>query len=146
CFRPILEFRMGSCLSEVERFDIGGDRAGQPLANTHPSDVHRLLVEAARGIEFQHAFAQEVDRADFAAQRLADDLHDLVQLALRMQARSHDLMQLGEDRASSGGGGNHELPPIATRADWEWPSADPVSPGQIAESSSLMRNFCFLSL
>ena len=71
-----------------------------------------LCVEAAGGEQLEHALAQQVDRADLAIEALADDLDDLVELALRVAARGHHLVQLGEDRAGGGGGG-HRRSPIA---------------------------------
>ncbi len=113
-FRAVLEFGMGRRLGEVERFDIGGDGAGQPFADPQPGDVNRGLFEAARGEQLEHAFAQEVDRADLAIERLADDIDDLVELALRGNPRGHHLVQLGQDRTGGSGGGHHP-PPIAYR-------------------------------
>ena len=97
-FGAILEFGMGSRLGEVQCLDIGGDSAGQAFPHAHAGNVDSALVQAARGEKFQHAFAQQIDRADFAIQRFADDFDDLIELALRVQARSHDLVQLRKDR------------------------------------------------
>ena len=82
-----------------------GDRAGQALAHPQLGDVDRLLAQAARGEQLEHAVAQQVDRADLAIHRLADDVDDLVELALRRAALGHDLVQTGQDLASGGGGG-----------------------------------------
>ncbi len=61
-------------LVEVERLDFLRDRADQPLAQRQLGDVHRLLRQPARGKELEHALAQQVDRADLARHRFADDL------------------------------------------------------------------------
>ena len=84
-FGPVRKVRMGGRLGKVERFHIGRDRAGQAFAHAHAGKMDSLLVEAARGKQFKHAFAQEIDRANFAIEGLTDYLHHLVELALRME-------------------------------------------------------------
>ena len=103
----ILEIGMRLGLGEVERFDLLRDRAGQPLADRHAGDVHRALVEAAGGEQLEHAFAQQVDRAHLARQAVTDDLDHLIELALRVQARGHDLGQACQDLAGGGCSGHH---------------------------------------
>ena len=76
-------------------------------------DVDRGLLEPPRREQFEHALAKQVDRADLAIERLADDVDDLVQLALRRDARGHQLVELRQDRACGSGGGHHR-PPIAS--------------------------------
>ena len=166
-FGAVLELGMGRRFGEVERLDVLRDRAGQALADAELGDVDRALVEAARGEQLEHAFAQQVDRADLAIERLADDLDDLVELALRVGARGHHLVQLGEDRAGCGGGG-HRLRlshmrgfgnarpctgeplrgPSARRPAPACPGArtDRIRLAQLKLSSSLILSFCFLSV
>ena len=50
---------------------------------------------------------KKVDRAHLARQALADDLHHLIELALRVQARGHDLGQAGKNLAGCGCGTHH---------------------------------------
>jgi hypothetical protein len=99
------EIGVAGRLVEVERLDILGDRPDQPLAQRHLGDVDRLLLEAAGREQFEHAVAQQVDRADFAVERLADDLDDLIELGLRSRARRHHIVKAGKDFACSGGRG-----------------------------------------
>ena len=103
-FRAIGKVGMGGGLVQVQRLDIGGDQADQPLALGHAGDMHRLLLQAAGREQFQHALAHQIDGADLARQRFADDLHHLVQLGLRAGARRHHLLQADEDLAGGGGG------------------------------------------
>ena len=112
-FRPVLEFRVRRGLGQVQRLDVGRDRAGQPFSDPEAGDVDRRLFETARREQFEHPLAQQVDRADLAIERLADDVDDLVELALRRDARGHQLVELREDRAGGGDGG-HYRPPIAS--------------------------------
>ncbi len=99
------EFGMRGGLVEIERLDMLGDGADQALAQRQLGDMHRRLAEPARGVELQHAIAQQVDRADLAGQRLADDLDDIVELGLRVGAPRHQVVQPGQDLAGGGGGG-----------------------------------------
>jgi hypothetical protein len=69
--------------------------------------THGGLFQPARGEQFQHAFAQQVDRADFAVEVFADHVDDAVELGLRAGSRGHDLVQRGEDRAGRGNGSQH---------------------------------------
>ena len=62
----VLELRVRGCLVEVEGLDVARDGAGQPLPHAQPGDVDRLLVESAGGEEFEHSFAQQIDRAHLA--------------------------------------------------------------------------------
>ena len=71
---------------QVERLDVVGDRADKALANGHPGDVNGFLRQAARGKKFEHAFAQQVDRAHLAVEALADNFNHRVQLGLRVIA------------------------------------------------------------
>ena len=48
--------------------------------------MDRFGVEAARRVEFEHTFAQQVDRADLAIEAFANDIDHLVELALRVHA------------------------------------------------------------
>ena len=105
-FGAILELGVRGRFGEVQGLDVLGDGAGQPLAHAELGDVNRALLKATGGEQLEHPVAQEVDRADLAIERLADDVDDLVELALRGDARSHQLVQLGQDR-TSGGGGRH---------------------------------------
>ena len=109
-FGAISEVGMRGRLGEVKHLDIGGDGANQPFAHSQPGNMNRVGVKTAGGEEFESAVAQQVDRADLAIERLADDLHDLVELALRLGARGHHLVQAGEDQAGTGSGGHH--PPL----------------------------------
>ena len=104
-FGAIAEIGMRRRFVQVQRLDIGGDQADQPLAHRHPGDMHRFLLQPARREQFQHALAHQIDGADFARQRLADHLDHLVQLALRAGARRHHLLQADQDLAGGGGGG-----------------------------------------
>src|SRR3546814_12716416 len=81
---------------EVQRFDLVGDHADQSFAETKTGDVHRLLLQPARRIKFERAVAQQIDRADLAIEAFADDPDDLIELALRVDARCHDLVQPGQ--------------------------------------------------
>ena len=89
---------------EVERFDLIGDRADQPFAEAETGDVYRLLLQPARRIKFERAVAQQIDRADLAIEAFADDADDLVEFALRIGARCHDLVQPGQYGARRLGG------------------------------------------
>ena len=82
------------------------DKAAKAGADRQLGDVDSALVEAAGGEQLEQPVAQQVDRADLAIEGLADDLDDLVELALRMRARGHHVMQLVEDRTGSGNGGH----------------------------------------
>ena len=101
---PVGEIGVAGRLVEVQRLDLLGDLADEPLAERELGDVDRFLPQPARGEEFEHAVAQQVDRADLAVHRLADDLHDLVELGLRIGARGHHVVEAGEDLAGGGGG------------------------------------------
>lgn len=85
---------------EVQRFDVLRDRAGKPFAYRHSRDVNGFGIEALRGVEFKLAFAQEVDRTDFAAESAGDNFYHAVELVLRVGAAGHDLVQVREDLAS----------------------------------------------
>jgi len=89
---------------EVQRLDLVGDHADQPFAKAEARDMHRLLLQPARRIKLERAFAQQIDRADLAVEAFADNADDLVQLALRIGARCHDLVQPGQDGARRLGG------------------------------------------
>ncbi|SBV31719.1 protein of unknown function [uncultured Sphingopyxis sp.] len=89
---------------EVQRLDLLGDRADQPFAEAEPGDVDRLLLQPARCIEFERAVAQQIDRADFAVEAFANDADDLIELALRVDARRHHLVQPGQYGARGLGG------------------------------------------
>ena len=106
-FGTILELRMSGRLGEVQRFDVLRDSAGEAGADTEPGHVNRALVEAASGEQLEHPLPQKIDRADLAIERLADDVDDLVELALRGDARGHQLVELSEDRPGGGDGGQH---------------------------------------
>ena len=97
-FGAILEVRVSRRFSQVQRFDPFGNGSGQTFANRHAGDVNRALVEAAGREKFEHAFAQQIDRANLAIQRFADDLDHLVELGLRVQARCHHIVKTREDR------------------------------------------------
>ena len=97
---------MGARLRQVQRFAAFGDGPGQPLAHRHPGDMHRRLVEAAGGEQFQHPLAQEVDGTHLAIEVLRHELDHPVELFLRMGARSHDLAQIAQD-GTGGGNGTH---------------------------------------
>ena len=103
-FGTIGKVGMRRRLVQVQRLDIGGDKAHQPLPHGHPRDVDGLLLEAACGEQFQHAFAHQIDGADLAGERLANDLHHLVELRLGAVARRHHLLQQDKDLAGGGGG------------------------------------------
>src|SRR3546814_9189426 len=49
--------------------------------------------------------AQQIDRADLAVERLADDLNDRAQLRRCRAARSHHVMKARQDLAGGGGRG-----------------------------------------
>ncbi len=89
---------------EVQRLDLVGDRADQPFAEAEPGDVHRLLLQPARRIKFERAVAQQIDRTDLAIEAFADDADDLIELALGIDARRHDLVQPGQYGARGLGG------------------------------------------
>jgi hypothetical protein len=78
--------------------------------------VDRTLLQADGREQLEHAFAQQVDRADLARHRFADDLHDPVQLRLRVGARSHDLVEARKDFAGGANGGSWHLRKSLT--DW----------------------------
>ena len=103
-FRAIGEVRMRLGFGKVERFDTVGDRAGQALTDGHPGDVDRALVQTARSKEFEHAFAQQIDRAHLACEAFPDDVDHPVELALRMHARGHNLVKAGENLSGGSGG------------------------------------------
>jgi hypothetical protein len=98
---------MGCRLGKVQRFRPFGDRADQTFAHRQPGDVDGRLVQPARGEQFEHPFAQEVDRTDLAVQAFADDFDDLVEFGLRAGARGHDLVKRRQDSAGGGNGGLH---------------------------------------
>ncbi len=89
---PIAIVRMRRRLVQVQRFHIGGDQADKPLPHRHAGDVDGLLLQTARREQFQQALAHQIDGANLARQRLADNVHDLVQLRLRARSRSHHLL------------------------------------------------------
>jgi hypothetical protein len=95
-FRPIGEFRVAARFVEVEHRHLVGDRSDQALAHRQPRDVDRALVEADGGEQFEHSVAQQIDRAYLARHRLCDDLHDLVELHLRVGARGHHVVKAGQ--------------------------------------------------
>ena len=99
-FRTIEEVRVRLGLCKVQRFDVLGDRARQPFADAHAGDVDRFGVEAASGVEFQRPFAQEVDRAHFARQRIGDDFDHAIQLVLGVRAPGHNFVKARENLAS----------------------------------------------
>ena len=107
-FGAIEEVGMRLRLGEVKRLDIRRDDSVQTFAEAQFGDVDGFGIEAARGVELEHAFAQEIDRTDLAIEAFADDLDHLVELALRVHARGHHLVQAGQDLAGAGGGG-HDL-------------------------------------
>ena len=102
--RLVGEIRVTSRLIEVQHLVVLRDRADQPLAERKLGHVHRVRSETAGCEQLQHAFAKKVDRADLAIERLADDLHHLIKLGLRIGARRHHVMQV--DQYLSGGGGS----------------------------------------
>ena len=104
-FGHVEEVRMRRRLGQVQRVVILGDRADQAFSAGETGDVNRFGVEAARRIKLQRTFAQQIDRADFAIQRLADDIDDMVQLALRMSAAGHHFVEAGQDLSGGDGGG-----------------------------------------
>ena len=108
-FGAIGEVRVRGRLGEVERLDILGDRPDQPFADRHPGDVDRLLRQPAGGEQFEHAFAQQVDRADLAIEPFANHPDHVVELGLGIAARSHHIVEPGQDRA--GGAGSMVMPP-----------------------------------
>jgi hypothetical protein len=95
------------CLGKVQRLVAGRDAADQTLADGHAGDVDRLLRQAAGGKQLQHALAQQIDRADFRMQALADHLDHGVEFGLRILAAGHHFMQTCENgaRRADGGGG-----------------------------------------
>jgi hypothetical protein len=102
-FRFIGEVGMADCFVEVHGFDIGGDRADQPFSESQFRDVNRVLIQSAGGVKFQLAIAQQIDRADLAFERLADDTRNLVKLGLSASSRCHDLVKAGQYLAGGGG-------------------------------------------
>ena len=106
---PVGEFGVADGFGEVEHGGGPGDRADQPLAQRQLGDVDGALVEADRGVEFEHPVAQQVDGADLALHRLGDDLHHLVELRLRAQPRRHHVVEAGQYLTGrSGRLGGHE--------------------------------------
>jgi hypothetical protein len=103
--RLVGELGVAGRLVEVQRLDMLGDGADQAFAQAQPGDVNGLLRQAARCEQLQHAVAQQVDRADLALGRLADDLHDIVELRLRVGAPGHHIVQPRQDFAGGGRGG-----------------------------------------
>ena len=106
-FRAVRKVRVGRRFGQVQSFDVFGNRADQAFAHAHAGDVDRLLRQPLGGEEFQHPFAQQVDRANLAIQPFADHFDHGVQLGLRMAARSHHVVQTGQDRAGGGNGAGH---------------------------------------
>ena len=98
-FGAIGEVGVRRRLVEVQRFDLVGDHADQPLAKPEAGHVHRLLLQPAGRVKFERAVAQQIDRAHLAVEAFADDADDAVQLSLRVGARRHDLVQPGQDGA-----------------------------------------------
>ena len=96
-FWAVRKVGVGRGFVEVERFDLVGNHPDQPLAKPQAGDVYRLLLQSARCVKFQRAVAQQVDRTDLAIEAFADDPDDLIELALRVRARGHDLVQPGQD-------------------------------------------------
>ena len=90
---------MAGRLIEVQRLDVLGNRADKAFAKPQLGEVDRFLFQAARGEQLQYAVAQQIDRANLAVQRLADDLHDLIELGLRGRAGSHHVMKTSQDFA-----------------------------------------------
>ena len=86
-------------------------RPSAAIVPTRPSpiaqagDVHRFLAQAVGREQLEHIVAQQIDRADFAAHRLGDEVDDAVELGLRRAALGHDLVETGQDLAGGGGGG-----------------------------------------
>ena len=89
------EVGMGGGFGQVQRFDVRRNRTNQTFANGKPRYVHGSLIKAARGEEFQHPFAQEIDRADFAIETAPDGFNHLIQLCLRPGARRHHFVKRG---------------------------------------------------
>ena len=152
-FGAVLEVGMGLGLGQVQRLNLLRNRTGQPFANRHTGDVHRALVEAAGREQLQHAFAQEVDRANLARQAFADDLDHLIKLGLRVHTRGHHLGQAGQNLASGGCGGHHRAGLFIPHDNCKRPdrSTPPVRgvrwiirAAQQAAISSFSRSFCFL--
>jgi len=77
---------------KVQSFDIARNRADKALTRGQPRNVDRRLVQPARGKQFQHAFAQKIDRTHLGIEVFANHFNDLVQLGLRTGARGHDLV------------------------------------------------------
>jgi hypothetical protein len=98
------EIGVAGGLVEVEHLDVLGDRSDKPLAEGQLGDVDCGLIKAAGGEQFEHALAQQVDRADLAVDRGGDDADDGVQLGLRGRARRHHVVKAGENFAGGGGG------------------------------------------
>ena len=46
-FGSIAEIRVRRRLIQVQRLDIGGDQADQPLAHRHAGDMHGFLLQPA---------------------------------------------------------------------------------------------------
>src|SRR3546814_4884741 len=100
-FGAIGEIGMRGGFVEVERLDIGGDHADQPFAGRELGDVDRGLRKPARREQFEQPVAQQIDRADLAVERLADDLNDRAQLRRCRAARSHHVMKARSEEHTS---------------------------------------------
>ncbi len=105
-FRAVLEVGMRLRLRQIERFVLRGDRARQTFADGHARYVHGRRIQPARGEQFQHAVAQKIDGAHLAIEVFAHDFDHLIELALRVQPRCHDLVQAGQYLAGGCGGGH----------------------------------------
>ena len=126
-FRLVGEIGVARRFVEVQRLDIAGDRADQPFTHRQLGDVDGLFLQPARREQLQQPIAQQIDRADLAIERLADDLHHRAELRLRRAARSHHIVQAHEDFASGCGGGNGHERSVSDRAPLRQERSPPSS-------------------
>ena len=82
-----------------------GDGPDKPFTHAQPGHMDRFLAQAVRGEQLQLIVAQQIDRADFAAHRLGDEVDDAIELGLGRSALGHDAMEACEDLAGGSGGG-----------------------------------------
>ena len=102
-FRHVAETGLGRRVIGVDRPHAAGNPAHQAFAHTQPGNVHGPLREALRGAKLQRdGVAEEVDRADFTAERVRDDMGDPVEPFLARASLGQGGLQAAQELAAFG--------------------------------------------
>ena len=108
--RPVGEGRVLMRLGKRQGFGALGDQADEAFAGLHGGEMHRLAVEALRGVEFEPLVrSQDINRTDFG-DHIGGDLHnDLVEPRLRIHRLRADFAQPAQQQAGSAENATHQV-------------------------------------